>query len=635
MLPPVATISRILRFTLSGTIACAADDKIREATEPASQALSELLMPDTIQIPQKRAEASAQMESFLLEVADAVNTTLDLETLMHRVAELVQRIIKYDVFAILLLNERRQELRIRFQVGHSPEVAERIRVKVGSGITGMAAQRGEAVLVNNVLQNPEYIASGAKILSELAVPLIVKGRTIGVIDVEASESNFFSEEHRSLLMLIASRVAIGVENARLYTRVARQAKQLVLLNEISRELTSILNLDELFKRIGELLLRIIDYQMFSILMLNAKRTKLQHRFSLRFKESVQLKHEIPLGRGLVGYAGEQNVAVVVPDVTRDPRYIPLNPETMSELCVPLVYKGVVIGVLDLEHTRRNYFTEEHARVVKTLAAQVAISIENARLYEEVERQERRLEKDMLLARELQYRLLPQKIPVLDKAEIAARSVPARAIGGDLYDYVSYAGTGLTGIAIGDVSGKGAPAAIYEALVSGILRSHAAEEPGAAEMLAGVNLSLAERPIAAQFVSIIYALWNEGDMSLRIANSGLPHPYHCVRGKAERIRISGLPLGLFDTAEYDEVSFQASPGDVFLFFSDGIPDAQNDAGALFGMKRLARVLEAHCKDSACEIVDAVFAEVNSFVGNVEAFDDQTVAVLKIKEKTKTK
>ena len=594
-----------------------------------------LQMPNLIQ-PEAASEAtSTLMESFLLEVADAVNTTLDLETLMRRVAELVHRIIHYDVFAILLLNEKRQELRIRFQVGHSQEVAEQIRVKVGSGITGMAAQRGEAVLVNDVLQDPEYIASGAKVLSELAVPLIVKGRIIGVLDVEASESNFFSEEHRSVLMLVASRVAIGVENARLYTRVARQAKQLVLLNEISRELTSILNLDQLFKRIGDLLLRLIDYQMFSILLLNDKRTKLQHRFSLRFKENVQLKHEIPLGRGLVGYAAEQNQAVVVPDVTRDARYIPLNPETMSELCVPLVYKGKVLGVLDLEHTRRNYFTEEHARVVKTLAAQIAISMENARLYEEIERQEQRLVKDLLLARELQYRLLPQKIPTLGKAEIAARSVPARAVGGDLYDYVSYAGTDLTAIAIGDVSGKGAPAALYGALVSGILRSHAAEAPGAAAMLKAINLSLSERPIAAQFVCILYALWNDSDLSLRIANSGQPHPYRCRNGKAVRVEISGLPLGLFGTAEYDELTFYTRPGDVFLFFSDGIPDAQNDAGAVFGMKRLARVLQSHCKESASEIVEAVFAEVNQFVGQMEAFDDQTVAVLKIKETAKKK
>jgi sigma-B regulation protein RsbU (phosphoserine phosphatase) len=593
-------------------------------------------MSNTFQTEEEGQGTSREMEGFLLEVADAVNTTLDLETLMHRVAELVKRIINYDVFAILLLNERRQELRIRFQVGHSQEVADRIRVKVGSGITGMAAQRGEAVLVNDVLQNPEYIASGAKVLSELAVPLIVKGRTIGVIDVEASESNFFSEKHRSVLMLIASRVAIGVENARLYTRVARQAKQLILLNEISRELTSILNQDQLFKRIGELLLRLINYQMFSILLLNSARTKLQHRFSLRFNENVQLKHEIPLGRGLVGYAAEQNKAIVVPDVARDERYIPLNPETMSELCVPLVYKGEVIGVLDLEHTRKNYFTEEHARMVKTLAAQIAISIENARLYETIERQEQRLEKDLLLARELQYRLLPQKIPQLRQAEFAARSIPARTIGGDLYDYVPYAGTELTALAIGDVSGKGAPAAIYEALVSGILRLHAAEEPGAAEMLTAINESLAERPIAAQFVSIMYVLWNENDRSLRIANSGLPHPYRCGKtGKAERVEISGLPLGLFATAEYDEVTFRTRPGDVFLFFSDGIPDAQNEDGVVFGMGRVAHVMERHRKESASEIMEAVFTEVNRFVGSVEAFDDQTVAVVKIKETTKEK
>ena len=592
-------------------------------------------MQNLIQPEATSQQPSTRMESFLLEVADAVNTTLDLETLMRRVAELVQRIIHYDVFAILLLNEKQQELRIRFQVGHSPEVAAQIRVKVGSGITGTAAQRGEAVLVNNVLKDPEYISSGAKVLSELAVPLIVKGRTIGVMDVEASESNFFSEEHRSVLMLVASRVAIGVENARLYTRVARQAKQLVLLNQISRELTSILNLDQLFKRIGDLLLRLIDYQMFSILLLNDKRTKLQHRFSLRFNENVQIKHDVSLGRGLVGYAAEQNQVIVVPDVSRDARYFPLNPETMSELCVPLVYKGNVIGVLDLEHTRRDYFSGEHARLVKTLAAQIAISIENARLYEKIERQEQRLEKDLQLARELQYRLLPQRIPELGNAEVAARSVPARAVGGDLYDYVSYADTDRTAIAIGDVSGKGAPAALYGALVSGILRSHATEAPGAAAMLTAINLSLAERPIAAQFVSILYALWNESDLSLRIANSGQPHPYRCRNGKAARVKISGLPLGLFATAEYDEVTFHTLPGDVFLFFSDGIPDAQNEAGEVFGMRRLARVLENHCTEAAGNIVDAVFAEVNQFVGIMEAFDDQTVAVLKIKETAKKK
>ncbi|MDR3764823.1 MAG: GAF domain-containing protein [Acidobacteriota bacterium] len=587
-------------------------------------------MPTNTPIEEQR-ESLLRMESFLLEVADAINTTLDLETLMRRVAEFVRRIIHYDVFAILLLNERSQTLRIRFSMGHSREAAERIRVKLGEGITGQAAQRGEAVLVNNVLQDPKYIASGAKVLSELAVPLILKGRVIGVIDVEASASNFFTEEHRSVLTLLASRVAIGVENARLYTRVSRQAKQLLLLNEISRELTSILQQDELFKRIGELLKKIIDYHMFTVLLLNPGGTKLQHRFALRFKENVQFKHEVPLGRGLVGQAAERNEVIVVPDVTRDPRYVPLNPETLSELCVPLVYKGQVIGVLDMEHTRRGYFTGEHARMMKTLAAQIAISIENARLYETIAHQERRMETDLMLARELQYRLLPQKVPQTANAEFAARALPARTVGGDFYDFIYHASSGYAALAAADVSGKGAPAAIFSALSSGILRAQAAEEPGAAEMLAEVNRSLDERPIAAQFVCIVYAQWDDASLTLRVANSGQPYPLRCsARGKAKHIEIGGHPLGLFPNSEYDEVTFHARPGDVFLFYSDGITDAQNSRGVAFGTGRLARVLEKYRKQPANEIVGAVFDAVNRFVGRVEAFDDQTVAVLKVKD-----
>src|SRR5438309_8380774 len=202
-------------------------------------------------------------------------------------------------------------------------------------------------------------------------------------------------------------MAVGIENAPLYTRTTRQALTLLLLNEIARELTSILNLDQLLQRIADLVSRLIDYQMFSILLLDATGQKLQHRFALRFHENIQLKHDIPIGRGVVGYAAEQKQAVLVPDVSKDPRYIPLNPETRSELVVPLIYKSKVIGVLDLEHTRRGFFTDEHKRTMTTLAAQIAIAIENARIYEEIERQERRLERDLSLARELQSRLLHQ------------------------------------------------------------------------------------------------------------------------------------------------------------------------------------------------------------------------------------
>jgi sigma-B regulation protein RsbU (phosphoserine phosphatase) len=368
--------------------------------------------------------------------------------------------------------------------------------------------------------------------------------------------------------------------------------------------------------------------MFSILLLDPAGETLQHRFSLRFQENIHLKNDVPLGKGIVGYAAQHKEAVLVRDVKKDPRYIDTNPETRSELAVPLIYNDKVIGVLDLEHTKRGFFTDDHQRTITTLAAQIAIAIENARLYEQIARQERRLERDLAAARELQFRLLPPVLPKLKNLEIAAKFSPARAIGGDLYDVLGYSNS-RTAIAVGDVSGKGAPAAIYAALVSGILRSHAPIEPAPAEMLAALNYALSERRVDAQFVSLIYALWDDDSRTLQVANSGLPRPVYCHKGKTQLIEATGLPLGLFDDADYDEFTFQAEPDDVFVFFSDGILDATNKAGDLFGRTRLEKIITECARNSAESMVKSIFKAAAEHAAGVDTFDDQTVVVIKVK------
>ena len=174
-------------------------------------------------------------------------------TTLRRIAEVVRTVIDYEIFAILLLNEKTQELRFRFQLGYPPDLADGARIKVGEGVTGKAAQLKQAVLVDDVTLDPAYISAVPNVRSELAVPLITKNRVIGVMDLEARNPGYFNEEHSRLLTLVASRIAGGIENAQLYTRIKRQARILVLLNEFARELSSILNLDELLNRVAELL----------------------------------------------------------------------------------------------------------------------------------------------------------------------------------------------------------------------------------------------------------------------------------------------------------------------------------------------------------------------------------------------
>jgi phosphoserine phosphatase RsbU/P len=578
-------------------------------------------------LPAGSVKVDPLQTEFLMRLANALNTTLDLQTLMHRTADLVRAVIDYKIFAILLLNERTNDLRMRFQIGHSPE-AERLRIRVGKGVVGRAAEQRESILLQDVRLEENYISANPDVRSELAVPLIVKNRVIGVIDLQSEQVGYFQTEHLRLLELTASRVAQAIENARLYTRVARQAQTLAVLNEIAREVTSILDLDPLLERIGELLRRLIDYQMFSILLLNERDQELEIQYSVRFGHPVSPAAEkVPMDRGLVGTAVRERRLVHAGDVRKDARYFMVNPETRSEMAVPLLYKGKVIGVLDLEHVRVNYFNDDHQRTLVTLASQIAVAIENARLYQRVTQQEQRLEHDLDMAREVQLRLLPPTPPRKPHAEFATRFLPARTIGGDLYDFLPYDDK-CVGIAMGDVSGKAAPAALYAALISGIMRAATSQMLSPADMLKQLNDSLQERKMDSQYVTMVFAVWNDEKQTLQIANAGAVQPLFCRAGQVETVEAEGFPLGMFKDVSYEEFTLSTRPGDAVVFFSDGIVDAVNEHEEMFGTERLIALVTSQLTNSAEKMVDAIYQELSAFQGGVERFDDETVVVLKV-------
>jgi len=565
--------------------------------------------------------------TFLAQMADTLNTTLDLQTLLNRISEMVRSIIPYRIFSILLLNERTNDLRMRFQIGHTPE-AQRMRIPLGKGVVGQVAQTRQSMLINDVTEVPGYIPANPNVCSELAIPLIAKNRLIGVLDLESEQPNFFKPEHLHLLTLTGSRIAQAIENARLYNRVSRQAEALAVLNEISTELISILDLDPLLAKVGTLLRRLIDYQMFSIMLLDEKGETLITRYAWRFGHIHAPMRRISVSSGLVGAAVREWRPINVPDVRKDQRYLPMNPETRSELVVPLFYKERVIGVLDLEHTRTAFFNDDHVRILTTMAAQVAIAIENARLYQAVKRQEQQLERDIAMAREVQLRLLPHAPPAHEHAEFAVSFLPARAIGGDLYDFIQY-DTGQTAIVLGDVSGKAAPAALFAALVSGIMRSAAQQKPEPAEMLALLNDALQERKLDSQYVVMLFALWNDENQTLTVANSGAVQPLFCRSGQIVTVKAEGFPLGMFPNATYEEFNVATQPGDAIVFVSDGILDAENESGEMYGEARLARLLCSSRGLPAQHVADAILADVTQFQGAKDRFDDETIIVLRVK------
>ena len=442
-----------------------------------------------------RFQERSELLDFLLEVSATITLTLDLDQLLANVAEIVQKVLPYDLFAILLYSDRRRVLHIRYAVGHRDDVIRNLSIALGEGITGIAASSREPVLVGDVRNDARYLNTVDAVRTELAVPMTARGKLVGVIDLQSTRVNAYNEYDRALMRLIAVRVGTAIDNARLYRRVERQNRTLKTLANISREFSSILDLNELLSKIASTMHDLISYDAFSILSVDHEAKALKHLFSIRYDQRVNIDN-VPLGKGLTGAAAESREVVRVHDTAKDPRYIASHADIRSEVAVPLVVQDRVVGVMDLESDRVGYFNDDHVRTLALLAPQVANSVENARLYAELAQRERRMEEDLEAARELQRILLPDAEPEIAGLEAAVRLRPAREISGDIYDIFEQR-DGQTVIAMGDVSGKGAAAALYGGLMSGLLRTLGPRRPRPAELMRALNDALVERRVEAR------------------------------------------------------------------------------------------------------------------------------------------
>ena len=415
-----------------------------------------------------------------------------------------------------------------------------------------------------------------------------------------------------------------------------QANTLTLLYEVSREITSILDREELLRRVAERIKKIVKYHVFSVMLWNEQTQHLETAFAMCCGDSLPLRMRVPLNIGLTGTAAGERRVLRINDVTDDSRYIRCESgvTVRSELVVPLLLRDRLIGVLDLESSEPHAFTLEHERMLSTLGSYVAVALENARLYQEARQSEQRMRTELDTAREIQRQLLPtgaREVPGLD---LAAGYVPARELGGDFYDFLPY-GRGRLGFMVGDVSGKGTAAALYGSLAIGTVREivvdHACEP---ASMLALLNQRLVAARLDSRFIAMLFAVYEASTRKLTLANAGGPYPLLVRKGEVQAIRLEGVPLGLIPDTQYDETTIDLEPGDVVLFASDGILESENAAQEEFGPERLKEILSAISQwDSAQAITEQILAATDGHSGaGLAPHDDRTLVVLRVTNET---
>jgi phosphoserine phosphatase RsbU/P len=580
-----------------------------------------------------RPASDTDLLSTLFELGREVTSVLDLADLLEKIPQLIAKITHFSAFAVYLLDEGKQELHIAYAVGYPDEVVRTLRLKVGQGVVGAAVEQGRPILVNDIGKEPRFMGPLRNMVSQLAVPMRRKGRVIGALNLLSEHSGAFTDRDEALLRQFAAHVAVAIENARLFRSERHYTETLETLSEIGREMSSILDLDVLLTRIASLTKRIIDYRTFGILLLNETTNMLEMKLAVRYGEENSAKN-IKLGEGLVGWAALYKEPLLVSDVSKDPRYINLVEDVRSELVIPMLIKDRCIGVFDLESPELNAFTKEDRELLTLLASQAAVAIENARLYEEVRRNEDRIEKELRFAQRVQAALLPSEPPRrLRNADVAGRFAPAHELGGDLHDFIDPEPNSLV-VAVGDVSGKGTPAALYGAFAAELVRSrtyrrrYTPDKFSVAGVLQAMNTILHDRQLEEYYCTLCYAFFDFKRRTVTLSNSGLPYPVRCSDDQCGQIELPGVPLGSFSGVTYDEVTLPLRAGDVFVFCTDGIFEAANGEGKEYGAKRLCDVVSENRQATAREIVDAIFDSVILFRGTAPQSDDMTAVAVKI-------
>jgi len=409
----------------------------------------------------------------------------------------------------------------------------------------------------------------------------------------------------------------------------RRISRLTSLVEAAKILNSTLNLDELLTVIMEVATEQMNCDRSTLFLLDEEKKELVSKIAQRAEVS---EIRVPLGSGLAGYAAESGETINIADAYKDPRFNPAVDKktgyrTRTILTMPMRNRrGKVIGVLQVLNKKEGIFTNEDEYFLEVLSSQAAVAIENARLHHE-ELEKKKIESELNVAYEIQKNLLPKSRVEITGYDLAGLNYPAKHIGGDYYDFIPLSENRF-GIAIGDVSGKGVPAALLMANLQASIRAQIEFGLSPKEILSRSNLLLYRSSTPEKFITFFYCLLDSLGHKLVFSNAGhnlplLRHP----DGSFSMLETPGLVLGILEDAEYCEDHYEMQPGDTIVFYTDGVIESSNVAGDEFGEDRLKEIIEDKHKASAQELIDTIYNEVQSFSAGLPQHDDITIIALK--------
>lgn len=469
-------------------------------------------------------------------------------------------------------------------------------------------------------------ASATQDWRALAAPLQIQEQIIGVLSVERDMP--FDNADLEILDALAPDAALAIQNARLYGEAQQKLKNLHLLQEISADLTSTLDLDcvltESLKRVQNVL------HVESATILFREGDELVFRIAIGETADRIKPFRLKMGQGFTGLVAQNARGDFTNDLQNDPRYYravdtEIRFVTHSLIAAPLVVNDTVIGVISATN-KPGGFNAGDLDLLTTIAGSAAIAIENARLYQ-VAVEKGRMERELQVARQVQADLLPREMPNFPGWEIGAMWQPAREVSGDYYDFVPVAKE--LDLIIADVSDKGMPAALLMVQTRSILRANLSPAQTMASGVTRANELICASSANDMFVTMACVRLEAKSGKIICVNAGHNRPMICRARSGELIELprTGIALGIDAERKFAQKSERLGRGDLVVLYTDGVTDAMNSAGEMFGEERLREIVLAHHVASAADLIAAFKSELEKFIGSAAPADDITIVAAK--------
>ncbi|MGC8764692.1 MAG: SpoIIE family protein phosphatase [Brevinematia bacterium] len=573
----------------------------------------------------------------ILDINQKINSIKDVKSILKDISHYAGVLLDAEGASILLRNPQTGDLHFEVAFGESSDVLRDLIIPRGKGIAGYAAENKEPVVVENVEKDerfyPEVDAvTKLKTRCLVAMPLINKGVTIGVIEVMNPAKGKFDEDDIVILKQFAEQAALAISNALLYKKSCDRAREMECLYQISNLTNSIYNKKDLFNKVIGLLGKIFQSERISIMLINEETGKLYIEAATGIPEDIVSKTEnaIYYVEKISNLVLNEGKAIFSNDIERQgiSKNKRFRYKSRGFISAPIKVQNIPIGVINISEPKKGVkYTDKMAKLLQTIANQVGQAYQAILSYQERIENEK-LKKEIEVMKMIQNALLISNFRDYQNISIYAKMKSAEIVSGDFYDIYKLSPSRV-GIVIGDVSGKGLPASLYMAVSRSVIKAYAYSIDRPDEMLKRANEILVDDSRVGMFVTLFYGIIDMEKSVLYYSNAGhnLQYIYRTSQNELIPLKSKGIPLGINRKEIYDYSEIKLESQDIIICLTDGVVDAINTAGEVFGLERVKKILKNYAATNAHTIVSSIFREVEEWSKNTPQWDDMTVVVVK--------